>query len=74
MSEPQNTVTAPATKEKNPKRVAQDKRLAEISKAAKAKERLQMERKESIMGIDYKLVFGLFGVGMATNPNSDPFA
>ncbi len=36
MSEPENTVTATATKEKNPERVAQGKRLAEISKAAKA--------------------------------------
>ena len=35
MSESETNVTAPATKEKNPKRVAQCKRLAEISKAAK---------------------------------------
>ena len=44
MSEPENTdVTAPATKKKNPKRVAQGKRLAEIPKAAKEKKRLRIE-------------------------------
>jgi hypothetical protein len=65
MSEPENTVTAPATKEKNPKRVAQGKKLAEISKAAKVKKKLMMEqekRKESNVGIDYKFVFGFVGV------------
>jgi hypothetical protein len=46
MSESETIVTAPATKEKNPKRVAQGKRLAEISKASKAKKELMMEEKE----------------------------
>ncbi len=46
MSEPETIVTAPATKEKNPKRVAQGKRLAEISKAAKARKKLMMEEEE----------------------------
>ncbi len=32
-------VTAPTTKKKNPKRVAQGKRLAEIPKAAKEKKK-----------------------------------
>ena len=67
MSQSQTIVTAPATKEKNPKRVAQRNRLAEISKAAKAKKKLMMEdeRKESNMGVDYKFVFGFIGVGVA---------
>ncbi len=69
MSESETIVTTPATKEKNPKRVAQGKRLAEISKAAKAKKKLMMEeeeRKESNndVGIDYRFVFGLIGVGV----------
>ena len=46
MSEPETIVTAPATKEKNPKRVAQGKRLAEILKAAKARKKLMMEEEE----------------------------
>ncbi len=44
MSEPENTVTAPATKEKNPKR------LAELSKAAKRLRMEEEERKESDLG------------------------
>ncbi len=69
MSESETIVTAPATKEKNPKRVAQGKRLAEISKAAKAKKKLMMEEEErksnnTDVGIDYKFVIGLIGVGV----------
>ncbi len=67
MSESETIVTAPATKAKNPKRVAQGKRLAEISKAAKAKKKLMMEeeeRRESNVGMNYKFVFGLIGIGV----------
>ena len=68
MSESETIVTAPATKEKNPKRVAQGKRLAVISKAAKAKKKLMMveeKRKESDVDVNYKFVFGLIGVGLS---------
>jgi DNA-binding cell septation regulator SpoVG len=47
--------------------VAQGKRLAEISKAAKAEKKLMMEeeeRKESNVGVDYKFVYGFIGVGV----------
>ncbi len=68
MSEPESTVTTPAIKEKNPTRVAQGKRLAEISKAAKEKKRLRKdaERKENTdnVGVNYKFVFGFIGVGV----------
>ncbi len=45
MSEPEIIVTALATKEKNPKRVAQGKRLAE--KAAKENKRLRIEKEKT---------------------------
>ncbi len=72
MSESETIVTAPATKEKNPKRVAQGKRLAEISKAAMAKKKLMMEeekRKESNVGINYNclwIYWGRSGVGVGS--------
>ena len=49
MNKSKTIVTAPATKEKNLKRIAQGKRLAEISKAAKAKKKLMMEEEESLI-------------------------
>ncbi len=64
MNEPENAVTAPATKEKNPKRVAQGNKLAEISKAKKKLRMEEEERKESVVGVDYRFVFGLIGVGV----------
>ncbi len=65
MSESETIVTAPATKEKNPKRVAQGKKLAEISKAAKEKKRLRMEEDKRTVGVvNYNFVFGLIGVSV----------
>ncbi len=61
MNEPENAVTAPATKEK---RVAQGNKLAEISKAKKKLRMEEEERKESVVGVDYRFVFGLIGVGV----------
>ncbi len=49
---------------KIPKTVAQGKKLAEISKAAKKLRMEEKGRKESTVSVDYKFVFGLVCVGV----------